>query len=163
MNTRIKQEIEKEHSLNRELERTLKRTQYEKERLESELERMKKELQQLKEENQTLKENIQFLSSEENETESLNIELELINHPSTLFIGGFPTVMNRLKEKMPHCKYFECGTKVKDDFFKGVERAYIMTRYVDHGMVYQAEKNLPNVSIKGISTTNLSRIFEQLG
>lgn len=154
----VKEAVATERALSLTLERRVNRLQTENEALKEQLEQMKRQLETLQSEKEEAQEMIEELMA--NDEACLDEQLAIFNHPSVLFVGGFPSVMERLRGMLPSCKYFECGESVNDDFFTGVQRIYLMKRYVNHGMMNQVIKNVPQAPIYEVPYSNLKRIVQ---
>ncbi|MGL4373755.1 MAG: hypothetical protein ACRCS6_08240, partial [Turicibacter sp.] len=102
----------------------------------------------------------------ENKRESLEYELEVdinvINDPSILIVGGATTTVQRLKQKLPNCKYFEVDQWYNDYFFKGIKQAILLTNIINHGMTYRVDKLCPKIPKRSVGATNVDLIIKEI-
>lgn len=158
-----------------ELQRRLKsqqdallQSERENQQLQKEIEDLKQLLKQQKAKNHPSNDGVSLIKDNHSLTnphlnEGVDDELDLLlNQANLLIIGGYPVTINRLKERLPNCKYYECDMTFKDQFFQGIEHAFIMKNYVNHGMVYKVRKVCPDIPFYEIDATNPDRILLQI-
>lgn len=129
----------------------------------NEVEQLASELEQCKELIKLLQTQLseQTPQSEEEVTLTLSDEKKsLLNQPSILFLGGHPTTIHRLKRVLPSCKFFEVDKTYDSQFLKNVKQVFIFVNYVNHGMVYQINKEL-SVPKRVLIGTNINQILKQ--
>ena len=90
------------------------------------------------------------------------LNIEQLNKPEILIIGGHPHVVAKLRERLPKCKFCECRRTYKDDFFKGVKFSYVFVEWINHGMTGKLNKICPQVPKRVIASTNPDRILREM-
>ncbi|HAX74070.1 MAG TPA: hypothetical protein DCY20_11145, partial [Firmicutes bacterium] len=133
--------------------------------------RLEQENMHLKKENEMLL--LQINSTEDSEqdlyleielepTTDVDVNLEALNNPSIMIIGGAVQTIQRLKQKLPNCKYFECDHKYNDDYFTGINQAILLTNIVNHSMTLRFDKLCPKVPKKSVKHTNVDLIIKEI-
>lgn len=90
------------------------------------------------------------------------LNIEQLNKPEILIIGGHPHVVAKLRERLPKCKFCECRRTYKDDFFKGVKFSYVFVEWINHGMTGKLNKICPQIPKRVIASTNPDRILREM-
>lgn len=143
----------------KELQTSLILANQEKERLEKELVKQMTEYHQLKlklDHEQALEE------VETSCCEIMDIDVESINQAEIMIVGGAISTVQKLKKKLPNCKYYEVDKKYHDQYFKGVKLAILLTNILNHAMTMKLDKECPKAKKKSVTVTNVDLIIKEI-
>ncbi len=143
----------------KELESTLITTLKEKERLEQELISLQGEYATLK---LSIKEGSPSVNHMTEIVVDEALDIEKINCPEVMIVGGATPTVQKLKKILPNCKYFEVDKRYNDQYFNGVKLAILLTNILNHGMTRKLDKHCPQIKKKSLSMTNVDLIVKEI-
>ncbi|MEE1237870.1 MAG: hypothetical protein UHI85_07335, partial [Turicibacter sp.] len=144
----------------KELQTSLILANQEKQRLEKELMRLTTQNHQLK--LQLESETVLADAFESDCCNTIDINIEDINQAEIMIVGGATSTVQKLKKKLPNCKYYEVDKKYNDQYFKGVKLAILLTNILNHGMTMKLDKECPKIKKKSITVTNVDLIIKEI-